>query len=752
VRLRSSISHTIFLALLFFLLRPAASHAQRPPALLGTVTDPQGAVVPHATVRLQRASASSAERTTADLVGHFEFQSVEPGAYQVTGEAPGFESITHEIAIFASSTTKVDLQFEKVSATGQITVVATASDAMSPDPSQRTFVHDQLLEANPGRPGAPVSIPGLPVETASGGIKAPQYFAPGVAGDHGEPMAQSFKIGNFLFPNNLPANAHGNGYADPNVLIPNSIASVDADGGAFNVREGNHAVNLAVAYGLRDRLSPFTQFTADQHDVDFVTGWSPANPATLGWLGLQISMGNGFLDRPEHRRQYKLNAYRALKAGSHDITLFGIGYSGFSYIPGLVPAAVPVAGDTIDSRQQDKTYNSLLVATDTWQASPRQHLELSGFLRTYSLDLQSNFGDGLIRQSEFRTVTGGNVTYFLRHSQAFSLLAGLDLRRDAPRNLDLDHADQSGVFQPVTSNNLTLGFVTPFFSVDGNLSRYFHYDVGLRREEVSVNNVDRMFPINSFDKLDAITLPKATLTLLPPKQKFLPIVAFSFGEAFHTNDPRIGNSPGMAASLPTIIVPSHAAQLIISKDIARTDFAVTLARVANAQELAKIDPDTGLQENLGPSLTRSVTLSARHYFSLGSIQASWARATATDRTTGQDIPEAPRLIWDVAGTLNRLPLGLRARSEYESVGRKPLGDGFTAVPVHEFRVSLLRSFQGGRIDLGLNSLMAHGYAGQTLETLLLPTDRVNVPFERVVGVPLKSYVSVSWVYNFGKGR
>src|SRR5579885_3333909 len=70
------------------------------------------------------------------------------------------------------------------------------------------------------RPGAPISIPGLPIETASGGIKAPQYFAPGVAGDHGEPIAQYFQIGNFLYPNNLPANAHGNGYSDPNILIP----------------------------------------------------------------------------------------------------------------------------------------------------------------------------------------------------------------------------------------------------------------------------------------------------------------------------------------------------------------------------------------------------------------------------------------------------------------------------------------------------------------------------------------------------
>ena len=80
-----------------------------------------------------------------------------------------------------------------------ITVVASAPSVTTPDPAQSIVIHDQVLDANPGRPGAPISIPGLPIETASRGIKAPQYFAPGVAGDHGEPIAQFFQIGNFLY-------------------------------------------------------------------------------------------------------------------------------------------------------------------------------------------------------------------------------------------------------------------------------------------------------------------------------------------------------------------------------------------------------------------------------------------------------------------------------------------------------------------------------------------------------------------------
>jgi hypothetical protein len=55
---------------------------------------------------------------------------------------------------------------------------------------------------------------------------------------------------------------------------------------------------------------------------------------------------------------------------------------------------------------------------------------------------------------------------------------------------------------------------------------------------------------------------------------------------------------------------------------------------------------------------------------------------------------------------------------------------------------------GSLMSIGGELLLASGYTGQTPETLGLPTD--PVPFERVVGVPLKSYVSLSWIYYFKK--
>ena len=51
-------------------------------------------------------------------------------------------------------------------------------------------------------------------------------------------------------------------------------------------------------------------------------------------------------------------------------------------------------------------------------------------------------------------------------------------------------------------------------------------------------------PQNSFNRFASLSLPKATLTILPGDRSYLPTVAFSYGEAFHTEYPRIGMERG----------------------------------------------------------------------------------------------------------------------------------------------------------------------------------------------------------------
>lgn len=711
----------------------------------GKVLDPKGAAVAGAIIKLVNSAGTAIRQAASDDKGNFQLEGIDPGEYQITAESPGFVTRNFGVSIAFGERQDINLQFRQiVSALQSITVVASAPSSLTPDPAQSIIIHDQVLDANPGRPGAPISIPGLPIETASGGIKAPQYFAPGVAGDHGEPIAQFFQVGNFLYPNNLPANAHGNGYADPNVLIPPAIEGVTVDGGAFNVREGNHSVDLAATYFPRQRFHDFVQLTGDYRDIDLMAGWSPAKPTTNAWIALEAAYGNGFLDRLEHRQQYKLNGYRQFKFGDHELTLYGIAYYGFSDIPGLIPIHVSVPGDTIDNRQMERTSNFLAAASDSWKQDQQKQFNFAAFFRGYSLTLRSDFGAGLIQQSETRTVVGGEALYIQNLRPWMSFLAGVDLRRDAPRNLDLMHVDTEGIFHPLTGNNLTLSFAEPFVSLDGSIGEYVHYDVGMRQEEVWMNNQDLINPQNSFDRLASLTLPKATLTLFPQANGFLPAVAVSYGEAFHTSDPRIGTGSGQ----PSLLAPSRAIQLRFSKDIKQCQFNLTLRRTSNSQELAKIDPDTGLQIDVGPSLNRSMVVSVQRNFSRGAFYVSYAQADARDTITGAPVPEAPRLIWDAVASVNRLPWKLQARGEFEFVRAKPLGDGFVGVPVYEVRGAVLRPFLNRRMSLGANFLIASGYTGQTTETI--PNQPEPCPTECLVGVPLKSYVSLSWTYYFKK--
>jgi hypothetical protein len=309
---------------------------------------------------------------------------------------------------------------------------------------------------------------------------------------------------------------------------------------------------------------------------------------------------------------------------------------------------------------------------------------------------------------------------------------------------DYDSLDQSayGPFQKTTSNNVTLSDIAPYVSLDGSSFKYLHYDLGWRRDEIQFNNVDLSTPANSYKSGVGFNSPKATISFLPADRPFLPAVALSFGQAFYTNDPRIGT--GTQRGTP--VSREHAYQLVVSQTLFGTDFRVTLGHLTTEASLAKIDPDTGLQQDQGPGRNNFITLSARRYFSFGLLQASVSKADARDLSTGLPTPEAPRLLVDVLGTLNKLPFGLQARAEYEQVGVKPLGDGFVSVPVREFRGALVRSFLDRRIDIGTNFLIASGYTGQTTEVLELNAE--SMPIERVVGVRLPSYISLSFTYNF----
>ena len=755
--------------------------------MTGELTDPQGKPVAGAKLYLAHGGDSTFVEAFSDPQGRFVFASLAEGTYQLSVTVAEFAEVTKTFHIGDGQTLTVDLRFFRLaSRTDTVTVTADVKDidVQSPDPSEKVFAGEDLLDANPGRPGAPVSIPGYPIETASSGIKAPQYFAPGVAGDHGEPIAQYIQVGSYLVPNNLSANAHGNGYTDPNIYIANAIESVQVDGGSVNAREGNHALNLATTYALRSHLDPFLTLTGDQRDI---TGTGGVSPSAHSWIAIEGSYGNGFLDRLEHRKQFKINGGDVFHAGNHILTLLGIGYYGFSYVAGLSPIygfnSVDAADgwkqypDTLDPRQKDQTHTSLVALNDEWKLSDSQELQLSGFFRTYNLTLYSDFGDGLIRQSEFRTVAGGSAAYKKKFSKKLTLLAGTDYEREAPRRDDLDHYNfynpaepyYYGTFTKVDGNNVTIAPVSPYIAAEGQLSPFFHYYLGLRRDEIGINNRDLVTPANSSNTLVGLNSPKATVTFFPKDSWYVPEVALSFGKSYFTEDPRTG----LAMGLPAVVDPVETArsyQLVASKRIHTTDLKLTLGHETQSAEYGKIDPDTGLQFDLGPGHIRYLAAAVRQSFSFGSLLATFEQADARDLASGLVTPEAPRLIGDLSWTYQRLPFHFQAKGEFEYVGRKVVGNGCNennpndlnsyclGVANKEFRLSVARPFLEGKVNLGVNMLIARGYTGQTTENFATdyksgyggPLPVPENPVAEVVGVRIPSYASVNLTYRFGR--
>jgi hypothetical protein len=302
-----------------------------------------------------------------------------------------------------------------------------------------------------------------------------------------------------------------------------------------------------------------------------------------------------------------------------------------------------------------------------------------------------------------------------------------------------------------------------------------------------MRNIDKFRPDYSFDEWKGFEEPKATLTFSPGTWwpgagagRWLPSASFSVGQAFFTQDPRINLAPSSGqrgtAALASPFERSHSVQLVLGKDFAQTDVRVTMGRTTETATLAKIDPDNGSAEDLGSNTLKFLAASARHAFSFGTLQAVFSKADARlgafNGVAGTVVPEAPRTIFDVLTTLDKLPAGLHARGEYEYVGHKFLDAGNTqhpgqyeAIPVGEVRMAVVRSFLEGRLELGVDGMVARGYTGQTTE-MLAPGWRVGqTPYcapgsgpsgeandfdcgtnEVAVGVRMVSWVggSISW--------
>jgi len=109
---------------LFEVLWPFLLGATGPTGTItGTVTDPTGAVVPKALVKVTNQETNAIRETQSDDDGDFTVALLPPGSYRVTAETPGFRrSIYNDVILHVDQTARVDFVLQIGSPTEEITV------------------------------------------------------------------------------------------------------------------------------------------------------------------------------------------------------------------------------------------------------------------------------------------------------------------------------------------------------------------------------------------------------------------------------------------------------------------------------------------------------------------------------------------------------------------------------------------------------------------------------------------------------
>src|SRR5688500_2077930 len=127
------------LVLLGLLLTTTALAQNNKGAIVGTVKDPNDALVPNAEVTVT--SVKTGEVRTADTTdeGTFTVTNLDPGAYNVVVKAAGFQMVTFQsVQVETNARLPLDVKFERIEAgTASVTITADAAPLVESETSVR---------------------------------------------------------------------------------------------------------------------------------------------------------------------------------------------------------------------------------------------------------------------------------------------------------------------------------------------------------------------------------------------------------------------------------------------------------------------------------------------------------------------------------------------------------------------------------------------------------------------------------------
>lgn len=538
--------------------------------VFGTVTDSSGAVLPAAKVELQPQGPGTAISTSTDMNGLFSFTSVASDRWRMVVSADGFESFVQDLKILPDThlnAMHITLQVHAASTTINVTGRENELVGIASSATEGTIGAKELEDRPILRSGEVLeAVPGLIITQHAGGGKANQYYLRGFNLDHGTDFAIS--VDNM--PLNLSSHAHGEGYSDMNIVIPEFVQRVNFDKGPYNAEVGNYgSAGSARIETIKQLPRDFLKIEGgNDHFGRTVFGLSRKLAQGTVLIGGELYYDNGPWKHPDaFAKENGLISY-ALGNEENGISVVARAYHGKWNSSDQIPvSAVPIVGlyGTLDPSDGGNSERYSLQQVWHHQNS-NSATQIASYLFYYDLDLYSNFTYFLIdpvhgdqfEQQDRRWVTGlaASHTLFSQWSgHRVENTIGIQLRNDWINNglyasmqrhrmtkLDYDTDDATPPVLPATRERdrftNTLGGLYIESKIQWN--RKFRTVMALRGDEAKsvVHSLAYSSAVNAANSGSAtkfLPSPKASFIYAPwSNTEFYAQAGFSF----HSNDSR----------------------------------------------------------------------------------------------------------------------------------------------------------------------------------------------------------------------
>ncbi|HKA55247.1 MAG TPA: TonB-dependent receptor plug domain-containing protein, partial [Candidatus Binatia bacterium] len=379
------------------------------------------------------------------------------------------------------------------------------------------------------------NIPGLVVAQHQGGGKATQYFLRGFDADHGTDVAV-FVDG---LPVNLVSHAHGQGYADLNFLIPETVQRIELYKGPYFVEYGDFDTAGAINIVTKDNVveNSVSALGGYFNTTRYSVAASPSLGPVKTLLAAEVYHSDGPFINPNRYTRYNLFSKFTWEPAPGSKLLFWISqYAGDWHGSGQIPhrevqsgrldrfgAIDPTEGGRTDRQNLNLIYSYTPTTQETWL--------VQAYGSRYKLNLFNNFtffkddpvrGDG-INQNDQRYLFGGRISYsriWTLGTIATQSTIGVETRNDEI-NTGLFHQERRQRFSTVnkvhTSEHSLSGYVQQEFF----LTEWARLMVGLRGDEFFFDVGNRLpteapdgIPIHG-SRTDGLVNPKASLILSP---------------------------------------------------------------------------------------------------------------------------------------------------------------------------------------------------------------------------------------------